>query len=42
MTFYCNGEPLGRVDDVELEGIDVSEAKVWKDETFTAEVDTSG
>ncbi len=42
MTFYCNGEPIARADDVELEGVDVSDAKVWKDETFTAEVDTSG
>ena len=42
MTFYCNGEPIARVDDVELEGVDVSDLKVWKDETFTAEVDTSG
>ena len=42
MTFYCNGEPLGRGDDVELEGVDISGLKVWKDETFTAEVDTSG
>lgn len=47
MTFYCNGKPLGMVDDVELEdaeleGFDIAHAKVWKDETFTAEVDTSG
>ena len=42
MTFYCNGEPIARADDVELEGFDIANAKVWKDETFTAEVDTSG
>ena len=42
MTFYCNGEPIARADDVELEGFDIANAKVWKDKTFTAEVDTSG
>ena len=42
MKFYCNGKPIGRVDDVELEGFDIAHAKVWKDETFTEEVDTSG
>ena len=42
MTFYCNGNPIGRVEDVELEGVDISDLKVWKDETFTTEVDTSG
>lgn len=41
MTFYLNDEPIGRADDVELEGVDISDLKVWKDETFTAEVDTS-
>lgn len=42
MTFYLNDEPIRRADDVELEGVDISDLKVWKDETFTAEVDTSG
>lgn len=33
---------MRRIDDIELEGVDISDVKVWKDETFTAEVDTSG
>ena len=42
MTFYLNDEPIRRADDVELDGVDVSDLKVWQDETFTTEVDTSG
>jgi len=40
MAFYL--EPIGSIDDIELDGVDISDVKVWKDETFTAEVDTSG